>query len=146
MKMIRQIILLTLTLLVLVSSTGVTVGKHLCAGELQSLRLFLDAKDCPMEQKKQTQPPCHNTKEHSDTDQKSNDCCEDTKVVVDGVDHNITTKAALDINPDFKFLATAYLVLANILFTEATTEASYLAYASPPIVRDIPVLVQSFLL
>lgn len=148
MKLFRQFILLTLTLLVLVSATGVTVGKHLCGGELQNLRLFRDAKDCPMDLQKPTLLPCHTSDENTTPDHKpADDCCEDTKIVVDNIDHNAPAKASLEANAyDLKFVATAYVVLANLLFPEANTEASYLAYASPPIVRDIPVLVQSFLI
>lgn len=148
MKFFRQFMLLTLTLLVLVSSTGITVGKHLCGGELQNLRLFIDAKDCPMEQKKQTLPPCHNSGEGSHSDQKTPaDCCQDTKTVLESIDYNVFSKTHLGSNNfDLKFVATAHFVLAHLLFPEATATTTHLAYAAPPIVRDIPVLVQSFLI
>ena len=40
MKLYRQVILLTLTLLVLVSSTGMAVGLHICGGALRDITFF----------------------------------------------------------------------------------------------------------
>lgn len=146
MKLIRQIILLTLTLLVLVSSTGFAVGKHLCAGELRSISLYGLAKACPMEQPKQETPPCHDTA-HEETPQKDNNCCEDETLLIDALEHTTNAKAAIHNHvPDLKFVAAFSLTLAHLLASEATPVTSYIPYSPPPLARDIPVLVQSFLL
>ncbi|WP_162051902.1 HYC_CC_PP family protein [Pontibacter pamirensis] len=145
MKLYRQIIMLTLTLLVLVSSTGMAVGMHICGGELRDVTFFGATADCPMEQKQQKkQPPCHASK-----DTKANDgtCCEDHQVVVERTDatseHDaITLIKTLDIN----FIAAVQAVILQLFAPEALLQPTYAQYASPPLARDIPVLVQSFLL
>ena len=145
MKLYRQIILLTLTLLVLVSSTGMAVGMHLCGGELRDITLFGATADCPMEQKQQKKlPPCH-----APQDKETNDgpCCADHQVVVERTDatsehDTVTLSKSLDI----KFIATVQAVILQLFAPEAPIQPTYARYASPPLARDIPVLVQSFLL
>ncbi|GAB3532459.1 hypothetical protein GCM10027443_16360 [Pontibacter brevis] len=145
MKLYRQIILLTLTLLVLVSSTGMAVGMHICGGELRDVTLFGAAADCPMEQKQQKElPPCHSPLEKK-ADNKT--CCEDHKVIVERTDatsehDTVTLNKALDI----KFIAAVQAVVLQLFAPEAAIQPTYARYASPPLARDIPVLVQSFLL
>ena len=145
MKLYRQIILLTLTLLVLVSSTGMAVGMHICGGELRDVTLFGAAADCQMEQKQQDKlPPCHAPQEKKTED---GPCCEDHKVVVERTDatsehDTITFSRSLDI----KFLAAVQAVILQLFAPEAAVQPTYANYASPPLARDIPVLVQSFLL
>ena len=145
MKLYRQIILLTLTLLVLVSSTGVAVGMHICGGELRDVTLFGAAADCPMEQKQHKElPPCHAPNEKKNDD---GSCCEDHQVVVERTDatsehDTITLSKALDI----KFVAAVQAVILQIFAPEAAVQPTYVSYASPPLARDIPVLVQAFLI
>lgn len=59
MKRYRRILLLTLTLLLLVSSTGISVGLHVCGGEIRDLSFFGQEPSCPMEEKQEALPPCH---------------------------------------------------------------------------------------
>ncbi|RDV16168.1 hypothetical protein DXT99_05725 [Pontibacter diazotrophicus] len=142
MKLYRQVILLTLTLLVLVSSTGMAVGMHICGGELRDVTLFGTAADCPMEKQQEDLPPCHAAEKEAD-----DNCCEDHKVVVERTDatseHDaITLSKTLDI----KFIAAVQTIILQLFAPEAAIQPTYARYASPPLARDIPVLVQSFLL
>ena len=145
MKLYRQIILLTLTLLVLVSSTGMAVGMHICGGELRDVTLFGGPADCAMEQKQQNElPPCHAPKEKKADD---GTCCEDHQVIVERTDatsehDTITLSKPLDI----KFIAAVQAVILQLFAPEEAIQPAYARYASPPLARDIPVLVQSFLL
>ncbi|GHA79399.1 HYC_CC_PP family protein [Pontibacter akesuensis] len=146
MKLYRQIILLTLTLLVLVSSTGMAVGMHLCGGELRDVTFFGAAADCPMEQKQQKKlPPCHTPKEDAATD--SENCCEDHQLEVKQLDdaskHKITTLSKLQ---QLKMAVVLQAVVFNFFAPGTELEPTYAFYESPPLPRDIPVLVQSFLL
>ncbi|GAB3833693.1 MULTISPECIES: HYC_CC_PP family protein [Pontibacter] len=142
MKTLHRIILLTLALLVLVSSTGVTVGMHLCAGEIRDLSFYGQAEDCPMEQMKETLPPCHIPQ---DTKEKS--CCEDHQFVVERLDIASDTKAlALNKTLDLKFIAAVKVVILQLFALQDELKPAYALYTSPPIARDIPVLVQSFLI
>ena len=146
MKLYRQVILLTLTLLVLVSSTGMAVGLHICGGDLRDITLFGAPADCPMElEQQQKTPPCHATGDHDATDDE--DCCLDHKVLVERSDatsghDTITLSKTLDI----KFIAAVQAVVLQLFTLEADIKPTYALYESPPLARDIPVLVQSFLL
>jgi len=144
MKLYRQIILLTLTLLVLVSSTGMAVGMHICGGELRDVTFFGAKADCPMEQQQETLPPCHAPKEKKAGD---NNCCQNHKVVVERHDAAADTKAiSLQKLQDIKFLAMVKVVILRLLAPASAANATYAHYTSPPLARDIPLLVRSFLL
>ncbi len=143
MKLYRQIILLTLTLLVLVSSTGISVGMHICGGELRDVSFFGAEADCPMEQQKQKLPACHAPQQSADDDA----CCQDHKVILERHDAASEHKAiTFNKLQDIKFIAAVKAVILQLFAPEADLKPTYALYESPPIARDIPVLVQSFLL
>lgn len=144
MAVYRRIFLLMLTLLVLVSSTGVAVGMHLCGGKLQDLTFFGAAADCPMEEKQEL-PACHQVPHANDADE--DNCCDDQTIVLATGDQAANPKAVIKASAqDLTFAATLFVALGQLFFSEPAAEPGYLAYASPPVVRDIPVFVQSFLL
>ncbi|WP_224996390.1 hypothetical protein [Cesiribacter sp. SM1] len=153
MSLIRRTILLTLSLLVLMSSIGLSVGMHLCGGAIQDLALFHAAAACPMEQK-QEPLPCHKEDESSQKsagDHQTADgdmsCCQDNLVIVDGVDNAVASKASLSFkNPDLQLIAVIQTAFLFLVPQEEAPQPIHLSYASPPIVRDIPVFVQSFLI
>lgn len=70
MKASRSISAVILGLLVLVSSTSIMVGMHLCMGEIRNVALFAKAGGC---EKEQRLPPCHR---HTNAQ-----CCEDETVI-----------------------------------------------------------------
>ncbi|MBB6611661.1 hypothetical protein H7F15_11480 [Pontibacter sp. Tf4] len=143
MKLVKRIILLTLTLLVLVTSTGLSVGLHFCAGDIRDLSFFGNAAECPMEKQKEALPSCHKPKAPQDKD----DCCDDHQLVIERHDVATDTEALqLTKLPDFKFAAIVQAVFLQLYFPEVSLKPAYALYTSPPVVRDIPVLVQSFLL
>ncbi|NEM98475.1 HYC_CC_PP family protein [Pontibacter burrus] len=143
MKGLQRIILLTLTLLVLVTSTGLSVGLHFCAGDIRDLSFLGQAAECPMEQQKEALPACHKPADTS-TDE---DCCNDHKLVIERQD-NISDSKSIQLTklPDYQFLAIVHAVVLQLYFPKVTLKPAYALYTSPPVVRDIPVLVQSFLL
>jgi hypothetical protein len=144
MKLYRRILLLTLTLLLLVSATGISVGLHLCGGKIHDLSFFGQAADCPMEQKQQALPPCHTSKESLNAEKQ---CCEQHQLVLSGVDDLAAHKTQLLTKaPDLHLLAAVQAFIRQLLAPVAAPNPAYALYASPPIARDIPVLGQSFLL
>ncbi|WP_439883288.1 HYC_CC_PP family protein [Pontibacter sp. MBLB2868] len=145
MKLYRRIILLTLTLLVLVSSTGMAVGMHICGGKLRDVTFFGAEANCPMAQKQQQKlPPCHSPKEKKAD---SNTCCEDHQLQIkelgDAFSHKITTLSKLE---QLKLFAVVKAVVLQFYTSHNTEAPRYALYESPPLAQDIPVLVQSFLL
>ncbi|MFT2008208.1 HYC_CC_PP family protein [Pontibacter sp. 13R65] len=139
MKLLRQFMLLALTLLVLVSSTGISVGMHVCDGEVHDISLFGNAKECPMEQQQQTLPPCHAPA--------ADNCCDDQTFVFEQFGDVADTKAQLlTKHLDIKFIAAIKVVLLQLFEQHIALKPAFAHYSSPPLVRDVPVLVQSFLL
>ncbi|MFD2247753.1 HYC_CC_PP family protein [Pontibacter ruber] len=142
MKLIRQLILLVLTFVVLVSSTGMVVGMHICGGELQDLTFFGTKADCPMEQQKEKLPACHKVPAKDKAD-----CCDDHTLVFEHADATSDSKALLLTKAlDHKFVAAFKVVILQLFAPEEAVESTYASYSPPSIARDIPVLVQSFLL
>lgn len=141
MKLFRQIILLALTLLVLVSSTGISVGMHICGGKLRDLTFSGEPAACPMAQKQVKLPPCHSSEQGD-----SNNCCEDHKLVVERLDVASDTKFISLNSLDLKFIVAVKAVILKLFAPEVALKPTYALYSSPPLARDIPVLVQSFLL
>jgi hypothetical protein len=143
MKLYRQFILLTLTLLLLVSSTGMAVGMHICGGELRDITFFGAKADCPMDRPQKKAPACHAPRQNADDDA----CCEDHQVVIERLDASDEHKAVtLNKLQDLKFIAAVKAVILQFFTAEVELKPSYALYESPPIARDIPVLVQSFLI
>ncbi|GAB3204019.1 hypothetical protein ABID22_003250 [Pontibacter aydingkolensis] len=143
MKLYRQIILLTLTLLVLVSSTGMAVSMHICGGELRDVTFFGAEADCPMEKEEEVVPPCHAPKQTADEEA----CCEDHQVIVERLDVAAKHKdLSLTSLQDIQLMAVVKAVILQFYTSDTDLKPAYALYESPPLARDIPVLVQSFLL
>ncbi|AKD03956.1 hypothetical protein POKO110462_18025 [Pontibacter korlensis] len=142
MNLYRQILLLTLTLLVLVSSTGMAVGMHICGGELRDVTFFGAEAECPMEKPKEEIPPCHAPDQEADEN-----CCQDHQVKVERLDVAAKDKpVSLNKLQDIKFIAAVKVLVLQWFAPEVELKPAYALYESPPLARDIPVLVQSFLI
>lgn len=70
MKALRSISAALLALLVLVSSTSLMVGMHLCMDEIQNVALFAKADSC---EKERSLPACHRESKER--------CCDDETVI-----------------------------------------------------------------
>jgi hypothetical protein len=133
-----------LSALKLLSSTSFTFGMHFCMGQLESIALFAGAEPCEMAQQKspcsthQHDPDC----KHQQVTKKG--CCEDHTVVIEG--HEDLTQVSKIAVPDFQMVAVLYAVVSFIFSTTSVDHYSYNDYSPPLIDRDIPVLVQSFII
>lgn len=142
MKLYRRLLLLTLTLLLLFSATGMSVGLHLCGGKVRDLSFFGQATDCPMEHHQQALPPCHAPKEDQSPGKK---CCEQHQLVLNSIDQAPGTQTQLLTKaPELKILAAVQALIRHLWAPAAGPKPAYALYVSPPIARDIPLLVQSF--
>ncbi|MFD2515376.1 hypothetical protein ACFSRY_15995 [Pontibacter locisalis] len=143
MNLYRRIILLTLTLLVLVSSTGIAMGMHICGGELRDVTFFGTEAECPMEQEREKAPACHAPQQSPD----DKSCCEDHQMIIKRLDIAAKHKdITLNNLQDIKLIAAVKAVILRWYAPEADLKPTYALYESPPLARDIPVLVQSLLL
>jgi len=132
-----------LSALVLLSSTSFTFGMHFCMGQLENIAFFSGAEPCEMVTQKS---PCASDKHDSDCDHKITEksCCEDQTVVMEG--HEDLTQVTKVAVPDFQMIAVLYAVVSFLFSATAVDHYTFNDYSPPLIERDIPVLVQSFLI
>ncbi|MBL6447143.1 hypothetical protein JMN32_12550 [Fulvivirga sp. 29W222] len=139
--MIRKISALGLAAIIFITSTGFQVSAHYCSGQLKSLKLFGTAKACKYE--RQVTKPCPM---HGQMVIKSKkDCCDDENIKLDPSAYEVTAQAKVMVEHNFDFISPKYFTFEHIAFHVAHVDFATL-YRPPPIDRDIPVMVQSFLL
>ena len=133
--------------MVILVSAGIMVSKHYCRGELKNIALFVEAKQCHDISTYKTKTNCHIGKNacQKSEKEKEGECCENKTVFLE-TDDFISTMASPKINPEFQFIAVAYILYKDLLFSTEKRAVKFLNYKPPLIELDIPVLVQSFLL
>ena len=135
-----RLLALVLSLLVLLSSTGLSVDMHFCKGKLRSLNLIGDAKSCVEK--------ARGCKKHDNKVVRKHcpiGCCSDKTVEVDAEDQvfHQETQTALDEQ--------GAIVVATSIYTEKTAILNEYCpspevYKPPKIIRNIYDIIQSFLL
>jgi hypothetical protein len=139
MKFLKSIVSSILALLVLVSSSSFMVNMHFCGGHVQSVSLIEEATLCPMEVQL---PPCHKKMAV-----KKSACCEDKHVAFEGKDFNTQVQDFSMFSwQAINWIATLPMIMELIPVNEALAFSSLTSYKPPIVERDIPVLVQSFLI
>lgn len=139
MKSLSPILSVMLALLVLVSSSSFTVNMHFCGGQVQSVSLIEEAAPCPMEVQL---PPCHKKMAV-----KKSGCCEDKHVAYEGKDFNTQVNDFSMLTwQTINWVAALPVIMEVIQVNEALAFSNYTPYKPPIVGRDIPVLVQSFLI
>lgn len=124
----------------LFSTLSFSIDKHYCGGQLYSEAIFSHAKDCGMQQ----MDVCGDTNSTSNSI-KNNGCCHNVLVFIKGqnLEQQAISTLILDVQQsaiivdfkDFNFIAD-YLQQPTF----------YQNYSPPSLVKDIPVLDQSFLI
>lgn len=129
MILFKKIVNVFLVVLLLVATTGITLNKHYCMGRLKSVAVFEKANPCIDYGFEEPMP-----------------CCEDISEELK-VDEITNSTFDFKISPDYHLVAiTTYLLINQDLLEPEITESNYSDYSPPPIERDIPILVQSFLI
>ncbi|MDH3710413.1 MAG: hypothetical protein OER04_11020 [Cyclobacteriaceae bacterium] len=133
MQVFRKITTICLALLLMVSTSGLTINKHYCLGFLKDISILHEASSCMAEMNLQEEE-C------------PMECCEETSesVMVDDF-----KQAGFNTNlaPDLKLIAVISHFLADAQLISSEISHNHFQYYSPPLIdRDIPIMVQSFLL
>ncbi|MCB0372998.1 MAG: hypothetical protein KDD31_08320 [Muricauda sp.] len=116
-----------MAILVLASTVSWTVDKHICMGRVMDISLFSHADDCGM----------------SMDMEKS--CCDDESFTVQG-QHDLKMSFD-DFSLDQQVFIVSFVQTYFHLMEEATEEPnSFSEYNPPPLIRDIQVLDQTFLI
>ena len=132
-----KIVSFCMALLVFVSTMSFTIESHYCGDVLVDTSVFGKVESCGMEvQKTSSSTECDITKK---------DCCSDEQLVVDGQDN---LKISFDkLDKEQQILVATFIYSYVNLFTELQTEnISFRDYSPPPLVRDVQVLDQTFLI
>lgn len=132
---LKHICSVALAFLVLFSTFSFTINEHVCGGVKMSFAIGVEADNCGMEMET-------NTTEETTMQQKS--CCDDVSTLIQGQDE-LPSKQELDI-ATITFLKA--FVYSYIFILPATDEekALYKPYVPPPLIRDIQVLHETYLI
>jgi hypothetical protein len=124
-----------LALLVLVSTFSFTIDKHFCGSFLVDQVVFSTASSCGMDM--------HS---HSETDMRDREnCCSNQNISIDGQDELNISFNSMDLDQQV-FLA-AFTFSFNELFEGLPQQVvPFKNYTPPLIVKDIPVLNDTFLI
>lgn len=134
--------------LIVVVTTGFSLSQHYCQGELLDFTLFGKAQPCEMAMNESDLPPCH-TQDKGDRAAdlfSKKPCCENHDAAVEGQDIPTSPKNSYNLVPSVKFLAAFTYIFFQDYLPSRGKDALFAERRSPLIERDIPVLIQSFLI
>ena len=133
----KKIFSVILSLVILVTSMGFTVSSHICGGKEVKTEYAMTITDvsCGMEQEENN---CA-----SGMQLKSN-CCQDQFRLIQ-MDEDYTQELTpIDFSIDFSIIIITTLL--DLVPSTSLQTTFYKDYSPPPLIRDIPVMVQSFLI
>lgn len=126
-----------LSLVILITSMGFTVSSHVCGGKRVKTVISVGKADvsCGMEK---------NANNCASKKQMKPNCCQDEVQLIQNDEDYTQQLTNFDFSPDFLI---AFITSYVELFENETTEADFFSdHSPPPLIRDIPVLIQSFLI
>lgn len=135
---VKRILSISLAILLLASSLGLTFATHYCGGHAMESTLALGHVnlDCGMGM------------DHSDSMNgnviKNNDCCENQYISVE-VDDQFNSSIQ-KISFESKFVVTLAYTLINRPVFEKAKKATFSDYSPPPLIPNLQVEYQTFLL
>ncbi len=136
-KILYKISSFFMALLVLLSTTSFTIESHYCGDILVDASFLGTAKTCGMEvQKTSTSTDCDITKK---------DCCSNEQLIIEGQDNLNTSFDKLEKEQQNFVVA----LIQSYIYLFESNEAnitSFKDYSPPPLIRDVQVLDQTFLI
>lgn len=133
----KKIFSTILSLVILITSMGFTVSSHICGGKKVKTVLSVGAADvsCGMEK---------NANNCASTKKMKPNCCQDEFQLIQNDEDYSQQLTNFDFSPDFLI---SFIVSYVELYDRETNEIDFFADNSPaPLIKDIPVLIQSFLI
>ncbi|MDA9554922.1 hypothetical protein N9R54_01690 [Pelobium sp.] len=120
MKFLRHSLVLLLSMLVFITSSGMTVHLHYCAGQLQNIGMRQETADCMM--KMPVKPSCANNNSQKLTLKKVDTCCQDHQIKAKS-DVKVTDNKAKDNNaPQSSFTAVKNYIVSFFSFSNTDDE------------------------
>jgi hypothetical protein len=134
-QFLKHISVYATAFLVLFSTFSFTINEHICGGEKVSFAIGMEAETCGMEVET-------STSEHTTVQQTP--CCSDISTLIQGFDE-LPSQDTITITTQTFITAFVYSYIF-ILSEEDTEKAVYTPYKPPPLVKDIQVLDETFLI
>ena len=135
----KQIISILLTLLLLISNTGITYAQHFCGGHQMMAKVTIGQErlSCGMALVKDLCDESHQSDTHS--------CCNNlyTQVAFDDTVEQPTVE--FQLTPVFDVDNNAIISSVSEILT-LQKEVVYTIYNPPPLIKDFPVLFDTFLI
>ena len=135
----KQIISILLTLLLLISNTGITYAQHFCGGHQMMAKVTIGQErlSCGMALVKDLCDESHQSDTHS--------CCNNlyTQVAFDDTVEQPTVE--FQLTPPLKANTTTFSASVYEILT-LQKEVVYTLYNPPPLIKDFPVLFDTFLI
>ena len=126
-QVFHQILSSLMALLVLASTVSWTVDKHICMGRVMDISLFSHADDCGM-----------------DMDMEKS-CCDDETFTVQGQDDLKISFENFDLDQQV-FLVSFVQTYFHLFEIDSEEPSTFSEYNPPPLIRDVQVLDQTFLI
>ena len=141
-------IALLLSMLMFLSTAGVSMDMHFCQGNLKRVNFIGKAKTCTEIIQKQaachSQSKCSKNKVECASNGNHTDCCKNEKIVLEyEYDATHTLENTKSTNLDF-YASTTFVSIHGI--TIEPQSIPYLHYKPPKLIRYLPILLESFLL
>lgn len=136
-------------MLMLVTSVGLNIDMHYCQGELKTFNLFGKAKSChqlaQMKHCSKAKKSCHAPKADMASQECKKDCCNNESIYA-ALDADLVQIQTTEYSDsDLSTISLKQVDTGNLpLVLKTSLHAQN--YRPPPLIRDIPVLIQSFLL
>tara|TARA_R110001592_G_scaffold234170_1_gene491800 strand:- start:1285 stop:1677 length:393 start_codon:yes stop_codon:yes gene_type:complete len=129
----KKVLSVILSFVFLITSMGFTVSSHICGGQREKTFVNIGRTDVSCDMKL-----------NDVTKEIKSNCCQDEFQIV-WLDENYTEQLP-KVNLSIGFAIVPIEILSNLLPKTLTQKILYKNYLPPPLIRDIPVLVQSFLI
>jgi len=133
---------LSMALLLLFASSGISMDLHFCDGHLKRANLFGKAKTCQevaacMKKCGKALPSCMSKSDH-------NNCCDNESVTFD-FDYEAGAATAADLSDENKQFVLAFAITQQGWSDFQPVQYAYISYIPPPLIKDLRVVYQSFL-
>jgi hypothetical protein len=137
-----------MALLLLSSSSGFSIDFHYCQGKLKSFSLLGDAKNChdKLASNKTCKHHQKNLEEAETSCEEKEDCCKNDKIHFQLEQDQIISTSDSGITNSGLTYSLAYSASLRASFDLPNDNYTPVYYKPPLIPKDIPVLIQSFLL
>ena len=135
----KQIISILLTLLLLISNTGITYAQHFCGGHQMMAKVTIGQErlSCGMALVKDLCDESHQSDTHS--------CCNNLYTQVAFDDTVEQPIVEFQLTPPLKANTTTFSASVYEILT-LQKEVVYTIYNPPPLIKDFPVLFDTFLI